>query len=149
MSALPIFSPLDLKAASSANAIAVGYSENSDGTFEFTSSITADLEKFFGLNLVDELTFFSPAGKAGELFEIPVSATDAQTDRIYLVFVADQTGPALRAAGAAIGKKFAEKTQRFIQHVQLRMFEHMQFRWHLVLGFGTSRQIKRRKSQPY
>ena len=109
MSALPIFSPLDLKAASSANAIAVGYSKKSDGTFEFTSSITADLEKFFGLNLVDELTFFSPAGKAGELFEIPVSATDAQTDRIYLVSVADQTGPALRAAGAAIGKKVRGK----------------------------------------
>jgi len=48
MSALPIFSPLDLKAASSANAIAVGFSKNSDGTFEFTSPLTADIEKFFG-----------------------------------------------------------------------------------------------------
>ncbi len=80
MSALPIHASLDIKAASSADAIAVSYSKNSDGNFEFVSPLTADIEKFFGVDLGDELSFFSPTGKAGELFEIPVSAPDAATD---------------------------------------------------------------------
>ena len=109
MSALPIFSPLDLKAAGAANSIAVGYLKNEDGSLEFPSALTAEIEKFFGLNLIDELTLFSPAGKAGELFEIPVSAADTLTDRILLVSIADQSASSLRVAGAAIGRKVRGK----------------------------------------
>jgi len=109
MSALPIAAPLDIKAASSANSIAVGFIKNPDDSFVFVGPLIADIEKVFGLNLVDELTFFGPTAKAGEIFEIPVSATDSPTDRIFLVGVGDQSGSALRAAGASVGRKVRGK----------------------------------------
>jgi leucyl aminopeptidase len=109
MSALPIAAPLDIKAASSANSIAVGFIKNPDDSFAFIGPLIADIEKVFGLNLVDELTFFGPTAKAGEIFEIPVSATDSPTDRIFLVGVGDQSGSALRAAGASVGRKVRGK----------------------------------------
>jgi leucyl aminopeptidase len=109
MSALPIAAPLDIKAASSANSIAVGFVKNPDDSYEFVGPLVADIEKFFGLNLVDELTFFGPSAKAGEIFEIPVSAPDSSTDRIFLVAVGDQSGAALRAAGASVGRKVRGK----------------------------------------
>ena len=109
MSALPIAAPLDIKAASSANSIAIGFVKNPDESFECVGPLVADIEKFFGLNLIDELTFFGPTGKAGEIFEIPVSATDSPTDRIFLVGIGDQTGSALRAAGASVGRKVRGK----------------------------------------
>ena len=109
MSALPIAAPLDIKAASSANSIAVGFVKNPDDSYEFVGPLVADIEKFFGLNLVDELTFFGPTAKAGEIFEIPVSAADCPTDRIFLVGIGDQSGSALRAAGASVGRKVRGK----------------------------------------
>jgi leucyl aminopeptidase len=109
MSALPIAASLDIKAASSANSIAISYVKNTDESFEFVGPLVADIEKFFGLNLVDELTFFGPTAKAGEIFEIPVSATDCPTDRIFLVGIGDQSGSALRAAGASVGRKVRGK----------------------------------------
>ena len=109
MSALPIAAPLDIKAASSANSIAVGFVKNPDDSYEFVGPLVADIEKFFGLNLIDELTFFGPSAKAGEIFEIPVSAPDSSTDRIFLVAVGDQSGAALRAAGASVGRKVRGK----------------------------------------
>jgi leucyl aminopeptidase len=109
MSALPIAASLDVKAASSANSIAIGFVKNQDDSYEFVGPLVADIEKFFGLNLIDELTFFRPTGKAGEIFEIPVSATDSPTDRIFLVAIGDQSGSALRAAGAAVGRKVRGK----------------------------------------
>jgi len=109
MSALPIAASLDIKAASSANSIAIGYVKNPDDSFEFVGPLVAEIEKFFGLNLVDELTFFGPTAKVGEIFEIPVSATDSPTDRIFLVAIGDQSGSALRAAGASVGRKVRDK----------------------------------------
>jgi len=109
MSALPIAASLDIKAASSANSIAIGFVKNPDDSFEFVGPLVADIEKFFGLNLIDELTFFGPTAKAGEIFEIPVSATDCPTDRIFLVGIGDQSGSALRAAGASVGRKVRGK----------------------------------------
>ena len=109
MSALPIAASLDTKAASSANSIAIGFVKNADDSFEFVGPLVADIEKLFGLNLVDELAFFGPTAKAGEIFEIPVSATDCPTDRIFLVGIGDQSGAALRAAGASVGRKVRGK----------------------------------------
>ena len=109
MSALPQYAPFEISKAVSAHSIALGFIKNTDGDFEFVGSFAAEVERYFELNLVDELTFFSPTGKAGELFEIPVSAPDSQTDRIYLVGVGDQSGAAARSAGAAVGRKVRGK----------------------------------------
>ena len=109
MSALPQYAPLEISKAISAHSIALGFIKNADGGFEFVGALAPELEKFFGLNLIYELTFFSPTGKAGELFEIPVSASEAQTDRIFLVGIGDQSGSAARAAGAAVGRKVRGK----------------------------------------
>ena len=109
MSALPQYAPLEISQAVGAHSIALGFIKNSDGGFEFVGALAPKVEEFFGLDLVDELTFFSPTGKAGELFEIPVSAAEAQTDRIFLVGIGDQSGSAARAAGAAIGRKVRGK----------------------------------------
>jgi len=109
MSALPQYAPFEISKAVSAHSIALGFIKNTDGDFEFVGSFAAEVEKYFELNLVDELTFFSPTGKAGELFEIPVSATNSPTDRIYLVGVGDQSGAAARSAGAAVGRKVRGK----------------------------------------
>ena len=109
MSALPIAASLDIKAASSANSIAIGFVKNADDSFEFVGPLVGDIEKFFGLNLVDELTFFGPTAKAGEIFEIPVGAADCPTDRIFLVGIGDQSGSALRTAGASVGRKVRGK----------------------------------------
>jgi leucyl aminopeptidase len=109
MSALPIAASLDFKAAASANSIAIGFVKNPEESFECVGPIVTEIEKFFGLNLEDELTFFGPTGKAGEIFEIPVSATDSPTDRIFLVGIGDQSGSSLRAAGASVGRKVRGK----------------------------------------
>jgi leucyl aminopeptidase len=109
MSALPQFAPFEISKAVSAHAIALGFFKNLDGNFEFISPLASQVEKFFALNLVDELTFFAPTGKAGELFEIPVSAEDSETDRLYLVAIGDQSGSAARTAGAAVGRKVRGK----------------------------------------
>jgi len=109
MSALPIAASLDFKSAASANSIAIGFVKNPEESFECVGPIVTEIEKFFGLNLVDELTFFGPTGKAGEIFEIPVSATDSPTDRIFLVGIGDQSGSSLRAAGASVGRKVRGK----------------------------------------
>jgi leucyl aminopeptidase len=111
MSALPIASSLDIKAATSANSIAIGFAKNADDSLECVGPLASEIEKFFGLNLVDELAFFAPTAKVGEIFEIPVSATDCPTDRIYLVAVGDQSNAALRAAGSSVGRKVRGKNQ--------------------------------------
>jgi leucyl aminopeptidase len=109
MSALPQYAPFEISKAVSAHAIALGFFKNLDGNFEFVSPLASQVEKFFALDLVDELIFFAPTGKAGELFEIPVSAEDSETDRLYLVAIGDQSGSAARTAGAAVGRKVRGK----------------------------------------
>ncbi len=72
------------------------------------------IEKHFEISLVDEVTFFQPSGKAGELFEIPVLHDGTQVDRLYLVGTGDGSLPALRTAGAALGKKVRGKAIELI-----------------------------------
>lgn len=109
MPSLLAATPIDIKKCAMAEAVAVGFFKNDDGNFETSSSLGKELENFFQVTLLDELSFFSPSGKAGELFEIPVSATDSITDRIFLVGLGDRSGTAYRSAGAAIGRKVRGK----------------------------------------
>jgi leucyl aminopeptidase len=71
-----------------------------------------EIAKLFELNLADELAFFAPSDKplkAGEIFEIPVSATGYQCDRLHFVSLGKLSSADLRAAGAAMGRKLRGK----------------------------------------
>ncbi len=103
--------PVDLVSALSSDAIAVGYTTNGADSFIFEGpgSLIQELETHFDINLADELSFFSPTGKVGELFEIPVSAKNSQAERIYLVAVGDASVQSFRVAATAIARKVRGK----------------------------------------
>ena len=111
MSSILHGAPVSLSQATAADAIALAFVKTaSDGfLFQGPGTLIKDIEKHFEVNLADELSFFSPMGKAGELFEIPVSAKDAQTDRLYLVSIGDSSTPSFRIAATAIARKVRGK----------------------------------------
>jgi leucyl aminopeptidase len=87
--------------------------------------------------LVDEIAFFQPSGKAGELFEIPVLHKDSSVDRLYIVAVGDGALPALRTAGAALGRKVRGKA---IELISLIADSRLEIRAHgvsILLGAYT------------
>ena len=87
--------------------------------------------------MVDEIAFFQPSGKAGELFEIPVLHKDSSVDRLYIVAVGDGALPALRTAGAALGRKVRGKA---IELVSLIAESRLEIRAHgvsILLGAYT------------
>ena len=91
--------------------LALGFSKSKEGvvTFIGKSPLLKSIENFFEISLVDEVSFFAPTGKAGELFEIPVLHEDTDIDRIFLVGIGDGDIPSLRTAGAALGRKVRGK----------------------------------------
>ena len=111
--------PADLKSALSSEIIALGFVlvENSDlkaeKEFKLVGStlLLKSIADTFEIDLLDELKFFTPTGKAGESFELPVSAPDTKTERLLLVGLGDQSIAALRAAGATVGRKVKGKAQ--------------------------------------
>ena len=111
MSSTLASAPVKLNAATSAHVIALAYV--SDGTesfvFQGPGTIIEDVQQCFEINLLDELSFFSPTGKPGEVFEIPVSAQNCVTERIYLTAIGDATTPAFRIAATAIARKVRGK----------------------------------------
>ncbi|CAB5239574.1 unannotated protein [freshwater metagenome] len=122
--------------------ISIGFAKEKDGSWVLTgpTSLVANVETFFGLDLLDELAFFTPSGKAGELFEIPVSAQATKAGRIFLTCVGDKTTPDLRLAGAAIGRKVREKS---IDVVSLCAKDKLEIKAHaisMVLGAYTWNQ---------
>ena len=99
--------PLDLESLLACDVIAIGFTKSESGEFAFPSStaMVSRVESKFELNLSDELTFFSATGKAGEVFEIPVSDANATTERLVFVGLGKQTLSEIRNAGAALGRK--------------------------------------------
>ena len=97
--------------AVTAESIALAFAKDSSGEMRFSApeNLVQDIEEFFEINLLDELSFFSPSGKAGELFEIPVSRQEAQTDRIFLVGIGDSSTTSLRVAATTIARKVRGK----------------------------------------
>jgi leucyl aminopeptidase len=111
--------PADIKSALSSEIIALGFVlvENSDPKaekeFKLVGStlLLKSIADLFEIDLLDELKFFTPSGKAGESFELPISAPDAKTERLLLVGLGDQSLAALRAAGATVGRKVKGKAE--------------------------------------
>ena len=82
-----------------------------------------EIAKLFDLNLADELAFFAPSDKplkAGEIFEIPVSAAGYQCDRLHFVSLGKLSNADLRAAGAAIGRKLRGKDLEVFLNTNLK-----------------------------
>lgn len=79
-----------------------------------------EIAKLFDLNLEDELAFFAPAEKplkAGEVFEIPVSAESYKCERLSFVSLGKLSNSDLRAAGSSIGRKLRGKSDLvFLNH---------------------------------
>ena len=109
----------ELKPALATEIIALGFVavENSDPKaekeFKLVGStlLLKSISETFEIDLLDELKFFTPTGKAGESFELPISAPDAKTERLLLIGLGDQSMAALRAAGATVGRKVKGKAQ--------------------------------------
>ena len=101
------------------------------------SSLLTALEKFFEINLIDEVSFFAPTGKAGELFEVPVLHSDTEMDRLYLVGLGDQSLKDFRAAGAALGRKVRGKAVNLISLLPLKKSEVKAHAISIVLGAYT------------
>ena len=119
--------------------LALGFSKSENGDISFVgkASLISSIEKFFDINLVDEVSFFSPTAKAGELFEIPVLHDDVEMDRIYLVGVGDQSLKDFRAAGAALGRKVRGKALNLISALPSKKAEVRAHAISLVLGAYT------------
>jgi leucyl aminopeptidase len=79
--------------------------EKPEYNFPSHAKIIEKLEETFEINLRDELAFYAATGKAGEIFEIPVSSNLFAADRILLIGLGDETTSAARQAGAALGRK--------------------------------------------
>jgi len=123
----------------SAYVLALGFTKQGDEKIEITGSprVVAAIEKFYEINLIDEIAFFQPTGKAGELFEIPVLHKDSTVDRLFLVAVGDGSLTSLRAAGAALGRKVRGKA---IELVSLLAQSRAEIRAHgvsILLGAYT------------
>ncbi len=101
---------LEIGALADAQSIAIGFTKKPDVepsvfTFPAYSELVEKIEKLFEIDLSDELVFFTATGKAGEIFEVPVSASGFEADRILLVGLGDANASTLRQAGAALGRK--------------------------------------------
>lgn len=113
----PILSAIspDLKPALNSEIIAIGFValENAEKEFKLVGStlLLKSISETFQIDLLDELKFFTPTGKAGESFEIPISSPDTKTERLLLVGLGDQSLAAYRAAGATVGRKVKGKAQ--------------------------------------
>lgn len=116
--------------------MALGFTKNSEGEFKFhgKGSLIASVEKFFEINLIDEVAFFAPAGKAGEIFEIPVLHSDCEIDRLYLVALGDLTLKDFRTAGAALGRKVRGKAVNLISALPTKKSEVKAHAISLILG---------------
>ena len=99
-----------------------------------------EIAKLFDLNLADELAFFAPGDKplkAGEIYEIPVSATGYQCDRLSFVSLGKLTNADLRAAGAAVGRKLRGKDNEAFVNANLKSAQAKSFLVSMNLGNFT------------
>jgi len=81
-----------------------------------------EIANLFQLNLTDELAFFVNGDKpmkAGEIYEIPVSATGYKCERLSFVSLGKFTNADIRLGGAAVGRKLRGKDDAV--HVELSL----------------------------
>lgn len=123
--------PLELSSILDCQTIAIGFSKSEKGeiAFPISTSLVSKIESKFELNLLDELTFFTTTGKAGELFEIPISIPDVRSERLVFVGLGKQSLSDFRLAGAALGRKAKGTSQSLFSLVA---FERIDVRAHAI-----------------
>ena len=134
----------DLDSVATADVIVISYiilpqenSTDSEVIFNAHPGLIKQVEKHFGIELRDELSFFSPTGKAGELNEIPVSAEDSPVEKIILLGLGDQSLASFRTAGAALGRKARGAGKNFATFAPTKRDEVIAFASSAMLGAYT------------
>lgn len=137
----------DLDSVSTADVIVISYimlatQDNGDTEIIFNAypALVKKIEKLFAIELRDELSFFTPSGKAGELNEIPVSAIDSPVEKIILLGVGDQSLASFRIAGAALGRKVRGAGKNFATIAPTKRDEIIAFATSATLGEYTWNQ---------
>ena len=137
----------DLDSVSTADVIVISYimlatKDNGDSEIIFNAhpALVKKIEKLFAIELRDELSFFTPTGKAGELNEIPVSAADSPVEKIILLGVGDQSLASFRTAGAALGRKVRGAGKNFATIAPTKRDEIIAFATSATLGEYTWNQ---------
>lgn len=137
----------DLDSVSTADVIVISYimlatQEHGDAEIIFNAhtALVKEIEKLFAIDLRDELSFFSPSGKAGELNEIPVSAVASPVERIILLGVGDRSLASFRTAGAALGRKVRGAGKNFATIAPTNRDEVIAFATSATLGEYTWNQ---------
>jgi leucyl aminopeptidase len=105
--------------------------------FNAHPALVKKIEKLFAVDLRDELTFFSPTGKAGEINEIPVSAPDSAIEKIVLLGLGDQSLASFRSAGATLGRKVRGTDKKFATLAPNKRDEIIAFATSAHLGHYT------------
>ena len=134
----------DLDSVSTADVIVISYimlaTEDDGGSeiiFNAHPALVKKIEKLFAIELRDELSFFTPTGKAGELNEIPVSAVDSPVEKIILLGVGDQSLASFRTAGAVLGRKVRGAEKNFATIAATNRAEIIAFATSATLGEYT------------
>ena len=134
----------DLDSVATADVIVISYiilpqenSTDSEVIFNAHPGLIKQVEKHFGIELRDELSFFSPTGKAGELNEIPVSAEDSPVEKIILLGLGDQSLASFRTSGAALGRKARGAGKNFATLAPTKRDEIIAFASSAMLGAYT------------
>ena len=145
----------DLDSVSTADVIVISYiilvtNESSENEIIFNAhpALVKKIEKLFAIDLRDELSFFTPSGKAGELNEIPVSAVDSPVEKIILLGVGDQSLASFRTAGAALGRKVRGAGKNFATIAPTNRDEVIAFATSATLGEYTWNQKTTAKPSP-
>ena len=128
---------LELESVLDCDCVAIGFSKSDEGelTFPIFTTLIRKIESTFQLNLIDELSFFAASGKAGEIFEIPVSAEGVLCQRLIFVGLGKQLPADMRATGAALGRKVRGISRSLFS---LAAFSRVDVRMHAVaLILGT------------
>jgi leucyl aminopeptidase len=105
--------------------------------FNAHPAIVKKIEKLFAVDLRDELSFFSPTGKAAEINEIPVSAPNSTVEKIVLLGLGDQSLASFRASGAALGRKVRGADKKFATLAPTNRDEIIAFATSAFLGHYT------------
>jgi leucyl aminopeptidase len=116
--------------------------------FNAHPGLVKKLEKFFGVELRDELSFFSPTGKTGEINEIPVSGQESPVEKIILIGLGDQSLASFRSAGAALGRKVRGAGKNFATLAPTKRDEIIAFACSAILGEYTWNQKSTPKPAP-